>query len=87
VQPTAFQPSKSPESDKRVEFQALYQELVEDELRNRRICNDVVESVNDGRSPLVLTERNEHLDRLENGLVGHVRNLVVLRAGLGKRQL
>lgn len=54
VQPTAFQPSKGPESDKREEFQALYQELVDDEPRNRRICEDVVESVNNGRSPLVL---------------------------------
>jgi hypothetical protein len=50
VQPTAFQPSRSPDSDKRVEFQALYQELVDDEVRSRRICDDVVESVNNGRS-------------------------------------
>lgn len=67
VQPTAFHPNRSPDPDKRVEFQALYQQLVDDELRNRRICDDVVESVNIGRSPLVLTERNDHLDRLENG--------------------
>ncbi|MBF8301532.1 MAG: UvsW helicase, partial [Acidobacteria bacterium] len=86
VQPTAFQPSRSPDSDKRVEFQALYQELVDDEVRSRRICDDVVESVNNGRSPLVLTERNDHLDRLERGLVGSVRHLVVLRAGMGKKQ-
>jgi superfamily II DNA or RNA helicase len=85
VQPTAFQPSRNPDSDKRVEFQVLYQELVDDELRSRRICDDVVESVNNGRSPLVLTERNDHLDRLENGL-RNVRHLVVLRAGIGKKQ-
>jgi very-short-patch-repair endonuclease len=69
-----------------VEFQALYQELVDDEPRNRRICEDVVESVNNGRSPLVLTERNDHLDRLESALAEKVRHLVVLRAGLGKKQ-
>jgi very-short-patch-repair endonuclease len=34
----------------------------------------------------VLTERNEHLDRLERGLSGRVPHLIVLRAGLGKRQ-
>ena len=66
VQPTAFQPARTPDADKRVEFQALYQELVDDEVRNRRICDDVIESVNNGRSPLVLTERNDHLDRLES---------------------
>ena len=64
VQPTAFQPQRRP-TDKRVEFQTLYQELVDDEARNRRICDDVLESVSSGRSPLVLTERNDHLDRLE----------------------
>jgi hypothetical protein len=46
----------------------------------------VIESVRSGRSPLVLTERNEHLDRLERGLAGRVCNLIALRAGLGKRQ-
>jgi superfamily II DNA or RNA helicase len=86
VQPTAFQPTRGPESDKRVEFQSLYQELVDDERRTRRICEDIVESVNNGRSPLVLTERNDHLDRLESGLTDKVRHLVVLRAGLGKKQ-
>ncbi len=39
-------------------------ELVDDQPRNRRICDDVVDSVSNGRSPFVLTERNEHLDRL-----------------------
>src|SRR4029077_17944439 len=59
---------------------------IDDELRTRRICDDVVESVNGDRSPLVLTERNEHLDRLENGLAARIRHLVVLRAGMGKKQ-
>jgi very-short-patch-repair endonuclease len=86
VQPTAFQPQRGPDADKRVEFQAIYQELVDDELRTRRICDDVIESVRNGRSPLVLTERNDHLDRLEQGLASGVRHLVVLRAGMGKKQ-
>jgi very-short-patch-repair endonuclease len=42
--------------------------------------------VNNERSPLVLTERNDHLDHLEHGLVDKVRHVVVLRAGLGKKQ-
>jgi superfamily II DNA or RNA helicase len=86
VQPTAFQPSRSPDPDKRVEFQVLYQELIDDELRTRHICDDVIEAVGSGRSPLVLTERNDHLDRLEQGLAASIRHLVVLRAGIGKKQ-
>ena len=46
----------------------------------------MVECVREGRSPLVLTERSEHLDRLEQQLGASVRHLVVLRAGLGKKQ-
>ena len=86
VQPTPFQPARMPDADKRLEFQALYQELVEDESRTRRICDDVIESARSGRSPLVLTERNDHLDRLEQGLTEAVQHLVVLRAGRGKKQ-
>jgi len=86
VQPTSFHPARTPNADKRVEFQTLCQELVEDDARNQRICADVLESVNAGRSPLVLTERNDHLDRLERELSESVRHLVVLRAGMGKKQ-
>jgi hypothetical protein len=87
VQPTSFQSRRPPEADRRLDFQALYQELVDDESRNRRICDDVTEAVRSGRSPLVLTERNDHLDRLEGGLTEGIQHLVVLRAGLGKRPL
>jgi very-short-patch-repair endonuclease len=86
VQPTAFQPARSPDTDKRVEFQTLYQALISDDARNRRIADVVIDSVTQGRSPLVLTERNEHLDRLETLLTPAIAHVVVLRAGLGKKQ-
>jgi superfamily II DNA or RNA helicase len=86
VQPTAFMPNRSPDTDRRVEFQHLYRELVEDDRRNERIRDDVVEAVHAGRSPLVLTERNEHLDRLEALIAGSVPHVVTLRAGMTKKQ-
>ena len=86
VRPTAFQPTMPAPSDKRVEFQSLYGDLLNDQSRNRRICDDVIEAVQSGRSPLVLTERNEHLDSLANQLSGRVRNVIVLRGGMGKKQ-
>jgi len=86
VRPTAFQPAMPSTSDKRVEFHSLYGELVGDESRNRRICEDVIEAVEAGRSPLVLTERNEHLDSLANQLTGRVGHVIVLRGGMGKKQ-
>lgn len=85
VRPTPFL-SHNIDQDRRVAFQALYQELVDDERRNRHICDDVVQAVREGRSPLVLTERNEHLDRLASRLTEGVRHLLVLRGGMGKKQ-
>jgi superfamily II DNA or RNA helicase/very-short-patch-repair endonuclease len=86
VQPTAFQQSRSPDPDKRIEFQTLYQELIGDEMRTRRICEDVIDAVRNSRSPLILTERNDHLDPLERELATRVDHVVVLRAGMGKKQ-
>jgi very-short-patch-repair endonuclease len=86
VRPTAFQPLKTPEADRRLEFQALYRALIDDDARTRRICEDVVSCVRAGRSPLVLTERNLHLDRLALALTPQVRHVVVLRAGMGRKQ-
>jgi len=86
VRPTAFHAGGSTGTDKRVEFQALYRFLVDDETRNRGICDEVVQAVRDGRSPLVLTERNEHLDRFERVLSASVPHVVVLRGGTGKKQ-
>jgi superfamily II DNA or RNA helicase/very-short-patch-repair endonuclease len=86
VRPTDFRPLEPPEADRRLEFQALYRALIEDEARTRRICEDVVSCARAGRSPLVLTERNEHLDRLAQALEPQVRHLVVLRAGMGRKE-
>jgi hypothetical protein len=86
VQPTAFQPARSPDPDKRIEFQLLYQQLIDDASRIDRIGDDIAESVRNGRSPLVLTERNDHLDELEQRLTSRIRHVVALRAGMGKKQ-
>jgi hypothetical protein len=83
VRPTAFHPASGTSADKRIEFQALYQLLVDDETRNRAISDEIVQAVRDGRSPLVLTERNEHLDHFESVLSANIRHLVVFRGGMG----
>ena len=46
----------------------------------------MIEAVEAGRSPLVLTERNEHLDNLASQLEGRVQHVIVLRGGMGKKQ-
>jgi len=85
VRPTSFLPMNGAASDKRIQFQSLYKALVENDVRNRSICDDVVNAVRAGRSPLVLTERNEHLEWLADQLSGTVGHLVVLRGASGKK--
>src|SRR5881296_398159 len=45
VRPTAFQPVGGTGADKRIEFQTLYQFLVEDDTRNRVICEEIAQAV------------------------------------------
>ena len=86
VRPTAFHSMPPTSSERRVEFHALYDELIHDDARNRCISEDVMQVVGEGRSPLVLTERNEHLDRLASLLSDRIGSVIVLRGGMGKKQ-
>ena len=62
VRPTGFRPLRPANPNVRQQFCELYEELIADEERNRLICQDVIQGLREGRSALVLTERNEHLD-------------------------
>ena len=87
VRPTAFTPLKPPNADVRLQFNDLYDELVHDTARNQLICEEVLKSVQNGRSPVVLTERNEHLDLLSHQLAPHIQNLIVLRGGMSAKEI
>ena len=87
VRPTAFRPPAAGDPDRRVQFHDLYEALIADDRRNRLIVDDVVAAVREGRSPVVLTERTGHLEQLAERLSPIVRHLVVLRGGMGRKQL
>ncbi len=87
VRPTDFRPIRPANPNVRQQFQGLYAELIADEERNRLVRQDVIQALREGRSPLVLTERNEHLDSLAKQLGPEVRHLVVLRGGMRKKEL
>ena len=63
-------------------IQALYGALAGDERRNRLIVDDVVQALEEGRSPILLTERKDHLEHLATRLRPFVRHLVVLQGGM-----
>ncbi len=50
------------------------------------IIEDVLEAVYAGRSPVLLTERREHLAYFADALAGKVKNIIVLSGGMGRKQ-
>ena len=87
VRPTNFQPAKQMNDNLRIQFQALYDELIHDDSRNQMICNDVLYALKKGRSPIILTERNEHLDILQKLLITQVQHLIILKGGLSAQTM
>jgi hypothetical protein len=61
--------------------------LITDAERNQLICEDIIQAVQNNRSPIVLTERNEHLDRLFQLLVPDVKNIIILRGGMSTKKI
>jgi superfamily II DNA or RNA helicase len=64
----------------------LYVALSVDESRNQMIVDDILQALEEKRSPLVLSERREHLETLVNLLSPHVKNILVFKGGMGKKQ-
>ncbi len=67
-------------------IQDIYAAMTADEARNRTIADDVARAVEQGRSPLVLTGRTEHLAQLQAALGERVANIIVLNGGMGRKQ-
>ena len=64
---------------------AIYAALAQDSGRNDLIFDDVLKSLEAKRSPVVLTERKDHLDYLQQSFSPFVKNLVVLRGGMSAK--
>ncbi len=69
-----------------ITIQDVYAALVADSSRDELITRDLIRAVRQGRSPLVLTGRTEHLAHFEAKLSGVVSNLFVLKGGMGRKQ-
>jgi superfamily II DNA or RNA helicase len=69
-----------------VSIQEIYSQLTRDENRNDMIFNDLLASLERKSSPLLLTERTEHVEYLAGRLEKFARNVIAMRGGLGKRQ-
>ena len=64
---------------------AIYAALAVDSGRNDMIFDDVLRSLEAKRSPIVLTERKDHLEYLQERFSRFAKNLVVLRGGMSAK--
>jgi superfamily II DNA or RNA helicase len=83
VRETTFRPARQSDDSG---IQELYRDLANDGARNDRILDDVIATVHGGRSPLLLTERKDHLEFLAQRLRRFVKHIVVLPGGMSAKQ-
>jgi len=67
-------------------IQDIYRALAGDEKRNQQIVDDVVALIEEGRSPILLTERKDHLESLAERLRRLVRHVIVLQGGMSAKE-
>ncbi|PDS80799.1 restriction endonuclease subunit R [Rhizobium sp. L43] len=82
---TKFELPASLASIERPSMPAIYAALAQDHGRNGLIFDDVLKALEAKRSPIVLTERKDHLDYLHDRFSPFVKNLVVLRGGMSAK--
>jgi superfamily II DNA or RNA helicase len=87
---TKFIPSVPPEalvnSETRPHIAEVYRWLMENEKRNQQIIEDLASSVNEGRNPILLTERREHALLLSEQLKGKGISFTILRGGMKAKE-
>jgi superfamily II DNA or RNA helicase len=83
VKKTDFSPTQVLEG---VGIQELYAALAMDRHRNDLIFDDVVGALEERRSPILLTERRDHLEHFADRLRRFTRHLVVLHGGMKPRE-
>ena len=67
-------------------IQSIYQQIAQNEARNELIFNDVLYALEAGRSPVLLTERREHVAYFAERFRAFAKNVLVLQGGMGVKQ-
>lgn len=68
-------------------IQAIYAGMIKDSQRNKLIVKDLLGVLAEGRTPLLLTERTEHLEEFNELLRGFVNNVIVLKGGMANKKI
>ena len=76
----------TPDIPPQAPIQDVFRILSNHEQRNRRIIEDIEKAYHEGRKVLVLTERTDHLTKLEELLSGRIKNCFILHGRLSKKK-
>lgn len=68
------------ETDK-TEIYEIYQELINDDARNTVLINDAIQSVDAGKTPIVVTKFRKHAELLRDAIQKEVKNTFLLLGG------
>lgn len=69
-------------SEERPKITDAYRWIMENEKRTQRIVSDVIDNVREGRHPIVLTERREHAEMINNLLKENGIDFVILKGAM-----
>jgi len=64
----------------------IYSEISTSQIRNNMIIQDVINCVNEGRNPIVLTERTAHVKLLSEALKEKLSNVITLTGRMSKKE-
>lgn len=64
----------------------IYTQIATSEIRNKLIVNDVIDCVKEGRNPIILTERTEHVKKLASDLKESIDIVIVLTGGMSEKK-
>ncbi len=83
-----FTPFRPPvhKNEKSMMLYEIYKEICTSEIRNNMIVNDVEKVVKDGRNPLILSERTEHVTLLADKLRKTLPNVVTLTGSMSAKE-
>lgn len=72
---------------KELTIHGIYETLFNDEARNTLIFEDVMKCITEEkRSPLIISERREHIEMFAIRFRPFIKNVVVFRGGMGSKQ-
>ncbi|MGR8933867.1 MAG: TOTE conflict system archaeo-eukaryotic primase domain-containing protein [Gammaproteobacteria bacterium] len=83
---TEFVMAEGMDDRHQIAIHEIYQTLMQDEARNLLILTDVRQALADGRSPIVLTERKEHVSLLAEQIRSFTANVFEMQGGMGAKQ-